>query len=475
MNRHPRFHRKSARTARRSGVSLIEVLISMIIMSIGIMGLATLLPISILRTAQATQLTHAVFLKNNAQALLESNPNALNNAVIPTTGTSYTIGATNYLNLNDSITYAVIDPLGYNLTPPIGSNTFWLSAQPNPLLVATYPYLPRLNLGYTTSIQAGGVASLPDSWTSIVEDIVTYTPGTPPTLTMAARSQVPVLNLYNNYSTFNNLNNAHYRLVMFDITGNNVVIKPLCQASGQVLSWWDVTTAGVSLTSGTSLPVNFIPVRARIEVMERRFSWMMTAKKQVVDSTANTWTSDVDVAVFFNRSFSPNDEYAYTVYFVPPRISSLANNTYPFAGGFDGKWGVAGVDDDNDLVVDNTFTTNPAGCRELGWPGSDDNRTVSVVWTPAPVGTDPKPFLKKGGFMLEPNNLEWYRILDMVIIPPVAPATQFTAVLLLDRDVRYDPEVTVPGYTTAGAITLSGIFMRGVVDVYPLGTINGGG
>ena len=57
--------------AERSGVTLTEVLMSLMIMSIGISAVAVLFPISVLRSVQATQLTNAAILKRNAQALLD--------------------------------------------------------------------------------------------------------------------------------------------------------------------------------------------------------------------------------------------------------------------------------------------------------------------------------------------------------------------------------------------------------------------
>ena len=54
---------------KRSGVTLTEVLMSLMIMSIGISAVAVLFPISVLRSVQATQLTNAAILKRNAQAL----------------------------------------------------------------------------------------------------------------------------------------------------------------------------------------------------------------------------------------------------------------------------------------------------------------------------------------------------------------------------------------------------------------------
>lgn len=55
---------------RRKGVTLTEVLMSLMIMSIGISSVAVLFPISVLRSVQASQLTNAAILKYNAEALM---------------------------------------------------------------------------------------------------------------------------------------------------------------------------------------------------------------------------------------------------------------------------------------------------------------------------------------------------------------------------------------------------------------------
>ena len=65
------------RVAGRGGTTLTEVLISMLIMGIGIVSLATLFPISVLRSIQATQVTNATMLRYNAEALVDLNPNIL--------------------------------------------------------------------------------------------------------------------------------------------------------------------------------------------------------------------------------------------------------------------------------------------------------------------------------------------------------------------------------------------------------------
>jgi len=61
-------------TGRRQGVTLVEVLMSLMIMSIGVASVAALFPISVLRTVQANQLTNAAVVKYNVEAMIEADP-----------------------------------------------------------------------------------------------------------------------------------------------------------------------------------------------------------------------------------------------------------------------------------------------------------------------------------------------------------------------------------------------------------------
>jgi len=64
----------SAGSALPAGVTLTEVLMSLMIMSIGISSVMVLFPISVLRSAQSTQLTNAAILKYNAETQVRQNP-----------------------------------------------------------------------------------------------------------------------------------------------------------------------------------------------------------------------------------------------------------------------------------------------------------------------------------------------------------------------------------------------------------------
>jgi hypothetical protein len=394
----------------RLGVSLIEVLVSVMIMSIGVALLSTLLPISILRTAQATQLTQSVFLRNNAEALIEANPIILNSVPVPPP-------------LKTQL--GIIDPIGASIGLP---DTLYGAGSISRFSLTNPDGTP--SIGTDTAQQ---LASLPDSWTDLFETNVTAFDSTHPQVTIA---KIPTtISLGNSKS----LSHAKYRVILIDVTGKIAVIRSVLgvDTTNYILSWTDSTITEPNLPSG------FIPIKARVEVQTQRFTWLMTVSKSSVPKFAGdnlSWAAEIDVAVFFNRSFKLAEEQPLTL--------SLVSN------GFDGKPGVAGVDDDGNGIVDWTdaqqTVPDPA---EVGWPGSDDNRTVQVTGA---------PFLKKGSYMLEASLLKWYRVVDFPETTTAKTSTTITNILL-DRDLR----------TVKNSGSGSGVFMKGIVEVYPLGVRTG--
>ena len=59
----------------RAGVTLVEVLMSLLIMGIGVSSLITLFPISAKRVIEATNMTNATVLRFTAEAVIDSQPN----------------------------------------------------------------------------------------------------------------------------------------------------------------------------------------------------------------------------------------------------------------------------------------------------------------------------------------------------------------------------------------------------------------
>lgn len=383
----------------RYGVTLIEVLVSMIIMSIGISLLASLLPLSILRTAQATQATQSVCLRNNAEALVESNVGMLDTA-------------------NSGIaadTVGVIDPLGRFLVASTFGGTLSYTR-------SCYPISTTAPVNQAT-VMAESFSTLPDSWTTVYEGPVTTNFTTMPNVVTFQGETISNLSVRNGQFPYA----AAHRMVLSDEFGRRTAILPLYQVSGQNLSWWNVNSGGTPLAYGASIP--FTPSYLRVEVRERRFSWLMTVRKRSLPQSDGGWAADLDVVIFFNRSFSSAEE-------VPHSVTRVAN-------GWDGQPGIRGVDDNLDGSVDDIPTPSVS---EVNWIGTDDNRTLTV-------NTTNNPFLKKGGYMLETSELRWYRIVNF---------DDNTSKILLDRDLP-----------KSLGTSFSAIFMKNIVEVYSLGSRTG--
>jgi hypothetical protein len=382
----------------RSGVSLSEVLISMLIMSVGVVSLAALFPISVLRSIQASQLTSSTLLFRNAQSRLQFDNTLLVNSVtgVPTMNT---------------IQKNIIDPFGVLA----------------PTLLGNIGGIPRIRAVVSTGTLAGdriaaeNLAMLPDSWGTVREDTVTAFSPTDITLSAAASNFSEIVPRIAS-SSFGTSLPPLYRVTIFDAAGKLAQRRTIRQVSNSTLSWQDP-----SGTTEAALPAGFIPAKCRVEVRDNRYTWLMTVRKRALDTSGNTWTAEVDLVTFFNRSINPNDEQQFAV---------ELNTT----GGFDQKPGLIGFDDDNDGNIDSL--------SEQGASGSDDNRTLHYIDAPA----FPPPLLKKGGYLLEPTAGRWYRIVGINTI---------SKTILVDKDLYNKSQLT------------SIVLMKNIIQVYEFGNVTG--
>ncbi len=511
----------------RFGTTLSEVLISLLIMSIGVVSLATLFPISVLRTVQATQLTNATNLRYNVEALLDVQPQfftvgqswkpgvsyAVGTLVIPTPVTSLkspavvfqctTAGTSGTFEPNwnfNSLTVTndgpalqwtafllqnyVVDPLGqvlvepgYRLVAATGMDYFGNTALNSP-----WQGIAGTNWGgilafsgfssTPTDAAAGDVATLPDSWINQVEstDITAHTDHSCTLGNMEGTLSIPT-------ST-----DAYppSRIVLFDITGKISHVRPIYHVTGTqpnlTFDW--APPFGVA-TSGP-LPLNFVPVRARVETHERRYTWLLSVRRGF------SGTAYMDVVVFFRRPFSGKDEQVYPATFTA---------TTDF--GADKAPGVSGIDDDGNGIKDwsNPPTNTIPDPAEIGFPGSDDTARnwVMVQYN----ATGDRPFVKKGGFVTDVDNLRWYRIIDVEDSTTAALALNaggitnpaglnpypFASAYQVDGSafgantkflfLRVETPIAASGSQPAaagGVPTGHAMLMRGIVDVYPIRT-----
>ena len=255
------------------------------------------------------------------------------------------------------------------------------------------------------------------------------------------------------------------RIVLFDITGKISHVRPISNLGAFAVPSQTITWPAATVGSGP-LPTGFVPVRARVETKERRYTWILSVRR-------DGDLFQMDVVVFFRRPFSGKDEQVYPATFTA--VTDL---------GYDEKYGIANYDDDDD------DPTNNDEIDELGFPGSDDTARNWVVVQYD--GTGDKPFVKKGGYVTDADNLRWYRILDFY--ESDTPTNVMTKAGLNRTGTIYTPDLPAFGGNTKSIllrvenkIMKSGpqpvdssgnpvppngraMLMRNIVDVYPIRT-----
>lgn len=398
----------------RRGLTLVEVLMSMLVMGIGVLSVITLLPLAFVRSIQATNLTNATILRYNAESLAYANPRLLlrwqanwsyqvgdivmspglpsDYFVCTTAGTSGLVTPTwdgtagNPTNDGTAIWTAhlvtdlwsnvaitprfVIDPLGWNSLPAALQGQLGNNGAGAPDANA----IQRFNGELTAPAIAAQQVNSPDSWVEQARAPV----ATPVAANFTANS-VTLAGV--DLSGVAAPGTVLSRAVMIDATGKNSQTRLITGIASPTVSW----------LANDPLLGTFTPAQVRIETQELRYTWMLTAIPSTTSGIAN-----VTVTTFFHRPLGPNDEQVFQ------------------ATGIDG--------------VNTPFTVTYGGT---------------------------KPFAKKGGFLFDCYFGRWYRILNIAN----DTGTQFD--VYVDRQ---RPQDDSPGLNP----TFGAVFMRGVVDFFPL-------
>jgi hypothetical protein len=421
------------RTASRTGLTLVEVLMSMLVTGIGVLSVIVLLPLSFVRAIQATNLTNGTILRYNAESALDVNPRlllrwqpnqvyALGDTIVPknlippaaltvtTAGTSGLVepawSAVPATPITDGLgglvwttaalnTYTgailplgsqyppcfVIDPLGwYALGAPLQTNFGNNGAgaiDANAVLRFSGETVASANL--SANDVCALQCSLPDAWVEQYRGPISNPQPSSVDVTGVDLSGIAVPTVgpppYPQFLT---------RAVMLDSTGKTSQTRLVTALSN--------TSPNIVWSNNDQLPPAFAPATVRIETQEqKRYTWILTVRPSSAGGTTN-----VTVTVFFNRPLVADDEQVYQ------------------ATGSDG--------------VFTPFTvTYPAG---------------------------KKPFVKKGGFLFDCYFGRWYRITN------IANDTGTQMQIYVDTP---RPQTDVITNVNFGVVC-----MRGVVDQFPL-------
>lgn len=340
----------------RAGSTLTEVLVALMIMSIGLVSVAVMFPLSVLRSIKATQFTNATLARYNAEAMIDLYPYIIRNPDL----TRFPAGTGPlYPNAWYSSSF-IVDPLGYAIIyqtdaagtyyPYFGNDSSLAAGAWQLKRFTVTP--PSLNATVTPSAQAAdSIVTLPDQW--ILQYEKTGSNLQPST---AAATSVDVAGLGATGFVLPTLPAAapagttppFVRAVIFSGDGVTCQTRTITNVVGNTISWTDALPASFT---GNASGIG----KVRIEQQDRRYTWLLTVR---VDGAGSP---SVDVVVFFNRPFDSVtiDETLFPATFI--------------SGSYQ-------------VVVTYTAGTNPA--------------------TKLPY----KPFMKKGNYIFDANNCYWYRI-----------------------------------------------------------------
>ncbi len=416
----------------RRGATLMEVLMSVMIMGLGVIPLAALFPISVKRSAQATQLTNATILRYNAEAMLDAFPGPL----LHDPDADGDRNEHRYTNRK-----YVVDPIGYLLADaPAYQGRFGNDGQG-----AAFGNVRRFDAGFGALGTGPNFFAQQDSWRLQFE-------GIPISNTLAdlefdsADLSTELMTEIDQNARAGFSQGIWSRIVIFDENGKQAQVRLLPSISA-------VDIANNSITGLASLPDNLryvdsmglgIVSKVRIEIQEQRYTYLLSVRHQP------TRVAAVDVVVFFKRDFSPLNEVVHSV-----------SNFVRYSNGSDNQPGVAGEDDNQDGNTDDR--------GELGWKGSDDEPNYAFTLhynnniTGAPLNMsadDVRPPLKKGGHIFDVRNARWYRIQNYV-----ENTAGTEAVVTLDQPITQDIRTS-----SGGTANADGVIVRpDVVQVYALG------
>ncbi|WP_145372701.1 type IV pilus modification PilV family protein [Maioricimonas rarisocia] len=410
----------------RDGATLTEVLISILVMSVGVLSVMAMFPISILRSIQATQLTNAAILRENVRQQIalfpqfvlggsEWRPNAtytMDEFVVPSIKPGHRFPANRRLiQTNAGGTSGWIEP-DWSASTPIsdGSVTWDTVVAPSAYVVDPLGWkamedalgtglgggfgnfddsgtvregsLLRLNAGITDFDIAAAAVALPDSW-SIVIDAV------PTSMTLTSATFGSNVNM----GTFSTSTSAPTRVVVTSFDGTQSVVRTSSvSVSTNTVSWsGDLPTALDSINKIS---------RVRVETFERRYTWLITARRGPSGHTK------AQCVILFNRSLNPNDEYLYEV-------------------------------------------TSVGGSSIAG------SNTLTVRWQ----ASEPDPLIREGNFVFDAENALWYRIQAIDSIDRISSPR--TATLTLGRQIEID-------FATGASARGGAMFLPGIIDIFEL-------
>ncbi len=258
----------------RRGATLVEVLMSLLVISLGVTSVFTLFPLTVVRSLKATVRTNAALVAHNAQEIVRSGCFRSGNLpVLVDPPSSLTAGT------------FIVDPYGWSaFKDSPAANRFGPNGVPRIHGFEWFPGTPP------TPEQLDELYSSRDSWVTLVEAPADSVTGT----TVTFPNDVDLQNV-----------GASSRIVVYNSSRTASVSRKVGTASGRVVTI-DSTEPNfpASITSD--------PGEARIETFERRYTWLLSVTQD------DRGAQRIQCVVFFRRAFDEASETPYDIVDVNP-------------------------------------------------------------------------------------------------------------------------------------------------------------
>lgn len=370
----------------RLGATLTEVLITILIMSIGLVGVMSLFPASILRSVQAHALTTATNLRFSAEASLAQHPQIIGDADRIPGFNSDTNGDGNRWNDQFQSVF-IVDPFLVS-TRGIASGSQLGGVGSNTISV--------FHAGFTTLPEIESVFSSPDKWT-IQHESVPFNGDLGP----AVNPQSLSFRNLTDQQVYVGPGLAPTRLVIFNKSGKSCQVREINSALngvgalGNTIYWSPRLPAPFSNATFANADIGNV----RIEQRDLHFTWIVTVRGINRSTASPVLNYEATITAFYKRGY-PDDD-----------IRSFGNGP------------------------DFVFQKNSS--------------TARVAYS-----LPNRPYLKRGSWVLDATsgNGFWYQIEEFV------DDGIGSAILTLATPAREHGSAAV--------------FMKAIVDVYPLNNLN---
>lgn len=486
-------------TVYRSGVTLTEVLMSMMIMSIGISSVAVLFPIAVLRSVQATQLTNAAILKTNAETLVQMQPGLLfdpdgdgnlDEHIINKTEQHYIVDPSGYFEI------AAVPGASWSIYPTLSANNntalpndstlrglcdwFGNIDSDNNGIPEPFPLLPRYDGGIRTAtiftsppnglnpdpiaaseqarslaLLGSSLSKLGDGWETVVDTTAEGFVMSDGSVTTSASGNVVGVKLPDDLDLTDVQTSTNYvprsgttqiipdpdvcRIVVFSLDGRFSASMPLIAIGGANLAvWTEDINFNSSADPGEDINMNGFVDGLPNDPVTGIASVERLLPTQFYNATAGSFLIG---RVLLQKARTQDYNWLLTV-----------------RRGSDGQ--ARGVD----VVVTNNKSVTPDDERlyTAGFSQGSFQLNVFLDGGLNEAGDVAEPTLRKSGYVLDVTNARWYRV----------QAYREATGILIGGVSGTGYQITLESPVIQSSIGGKALFLPGVIDVYPMGSVS---